>query len=99
MSGLIWSGRKGSCGGLGSTAGFKFDGSALQRAPSESRCLHGCTFDAGNAAHAGLQAAIDGLQLRHRVTGDTLNADPPDIWIPIQQEPAMNGRGSFLQGA
>jgi predicted permease len=29
--------------------------------------------------------------------GDTLNADPPDIWIPIQQEPAMNGRGSFLR--
>src|SRR5215469_12360529 len=27
--------------------------------------------------------------------GDTLNADPPDIWLPIQQEPAMNGRGSF----
>ena len=29
--------------------------------------------------------------------GDTLNADPPDIWIPIQQEPALNGRGSFLR--
>ncbi len=28
--------------------------------------------------------------------GDTLNADPPDIWLPIQQEPAMNGKGSFL---
>jgi predicted permease len=28
--------------------------------------------------------------------GDTLNADPPDIWIPIQQEPAMNGNGSFV---
>src|SRR5215831_1899442 len=28
--------------------------------------------------------------------GDTLNADPPDIWIPIQQEPAMNGGGSFV---
>lgn len=28
--------------------------------------------------------------------GDTLNADPPDIWIPIQQEPAMNGSGSFV---
>ena len=28
--------------------------------------------------------------------GDTLNADPPDIWIPIQQEPALVGSGSFL---
>jgi predicted permease len=28
--------------------------------------------------------------------GDTLNADPPDIWIPIQQEPAMNGSGSLV---
>src|SRR5689334_4992767 len=26
--------------------------------------------------------------------GDTLNADPPDIWIPLQQEPVMTGRGS-----
>jgi len=28
--------------------------------------------------------------------GDTLNADPPDIWIAIQQEPAMMGNGSFV---
>src|SRR5262249_34831455 len=29
--------------------------------------------------------------------GDTLNADPPDLWLPMQQEPAMNGTGSFLR--
>jgi predicted permease len=28
--------------------------------------------------------------------GDTLNADPPDIWIPLQQEPFFNGSGSFV---
>ncbi len=28
--------------------------------------------------------------------GDTLNADPPDIWIPIQQEPSFAGSGSFV---
>ena len=28
--------------------------------------------------------------------GDTLNADPPDIWIPVQQEPAMDGKGGFV---
>jgi predicted permease len=28
--------------------------------------------------------------------GDTLNADPPDIWIPIQQERSFAGSGSFL---
>jgi predicted permease len=29
--------------------------------------------------------------------GDTLNADPPDIWIPIQQEPVIAGSGSFVR--
>ena len=29
--------------------------------------------------------------------GDTLNADPPDIWIPLQQEPAFAGDGSFVR--
>ncbi len=27
--------------------------------------------------------------------GDTLNADPPDIWIPIQQFPMVGGSGPF----
>ena len=29
--------------------------------------------------------------------GDTLNADPPDIWVPIQQEPSFAGNGSFMR--
>jgi predicted permease len=28
--------------------------------------------------------------------GETRRADPPDIWIPLQQEPAMAGPGSLL---
>ena len=28
--------------------------------------------------------------------GDTLQGDPPDIWIPVQQEPMMNGESSLL---
>jgi len=29
--------------------------------------------------------------------GDTLRADPPDIWIPLHQEPVIAGDGSLLQ--
>src|SRR5256712_12484872 len=28
--------------------------------------------------------------------GETLESDPPDIWIPVQQEPLINGEGSLL---
>ncbi len=28
--------------------------------------------------------------------GDTLRADPPDLWIPLQQEPLIAGRNSLL---
>ncbi len=28
--------------------------------------------------------------------GETLESDPPDIWVPLQQEPMMNGEGSLL---
>lgn len=28
--------------------------------------------------------------------GETLQSDPPDIWIPLQQEPVINGEGSLL---
>jgi predicted permease len=28
--------------------------------------------------------------------GETLRSDPPDIWIPVQQEPLMHGGGSLL---
>ena len=28
--------------------------------------------------------------------GETLQSDPPDIWIPLQQEPMINGEGSLL---
>ena len=28
--------------------------------------------------------------------GETLRSDPPDLWIPIQQEPALKGDGSLL---
>jgi predicted permease len=28
--------------------------------------------------------------------GDTLKSDPPDIWIPLQQEPTINGDTSLL---
>jgi predicted permease len=28
--------------------------------------------------------------------GETLRSDPPDIWIPLQQEPAINAEGSLL---
>jgi predicted permease len=28
--------------------------------------------------------------------GETLRSDPPDIWIPLQQEPLINGAGSLL---
>jgi predicted permease len=29
--------------------------------------------------------------------GETLRSDPPDIWIPLQQEPMINGQGSLLR--
>ena len=28
--------------------------------------------------------------------GETLRADPPDLWLPLQQEPLVNGPGSLL---
>ncbi len=28
--------------------------------------------------------------------GETLESDPPDIWIPLQQEPVIDGEGSLL---
>ena len=28
--------------------------------------------------------------------GETLRSDPPDLWIPLQQEPLINGEGSLL---
>src|SRR5438876_4324723 len=27
---------------------------------------------------------------------ETLRGDPPDIWIPVQQEPLIDGNGSLL---
>jgi predicted permease len=29
--------------------------------------------------------------------GETLESDPPDIWLPLQQEPMMNADGSLLR--
>src|SRR5216684_2146106 len=29
--------------------------------------------------------------------GETLESDPPDIWLPLQQEPVLDGEGSLLQ--
>src|SRR5215469_14919341 len=29
--------------------------------------------------------------------GETLEDDPPDVWIPLQQEPAIDGAGALLQ--
>src|SRR3989441_6714067 len=29
--------------------------------------------------------------------GETLESDPPDIWVPLQQEPMMNAGGSLLR--
>lgn len=29
--------------------------------------------------------------------GETLRGDPPDLWIPLQQEPLLNGEGSLLR--
>src|SRR5713226_6328760 len=29
--------------------------------------------------------------------GETLESDPPDIWVPLQQEPMMNAEGSLLR--
>jgi predicted permease len=31
--------------------------------------------------------------------GETLQSDPPDIWVPLQQEPMINGEGSLLHQA
>src|SRR5207237_1174156 len=28
--------------------------------------------------------------------GETLRSDPPDIWIPVQQEPVIDGSGALL---
>jgi len=28
--------------------------------------------------------------------GETLRSDPPDIWIPVQQEPMIRGEGALL---
>jgi len=29
--------------------------------------------------------------------GETLESDPPDIWVPLQQEPLINAEGSLLR--
>jgi len=29
--------------------------------------------------------------------GETLRSDPPDLWVPLQQEPMVNGAGSLLR--
>ena len=29
--------------------------------------------------------------------GETLQSDPPDIWVPVQQEPLIDGEGSLLR--
>src|SRR5467141_1721935 len=29
--------------------------------------------------------------------GETLESDPPDIWVPLQQEPMINAQGSLLR--
>jgi predicted permease len=29
--------------------------------------------------------------------GETLRSDPPDLWLPLQQEPMINGAGSLLR--
>ncbi len=29
--------------------------------------------------------------------GETLQSDPPDLWVPLQQEPVITGDGSFLR--
>ena len=29
--------------------------------------------------------------------GETLRSDPPDIWVPLQQEPLLRGEGSILR--
>jgi predicted permease len=29
--------------------------------------------------------------------GETLESDPPDVWIPLHQEPVINGAGSLLR--
>lgn len=29
--------------------------------------------------------------------GETLRSDPPDIWVPLQQEPLIRGQGSLLR--
>lgn len=29
--------------------------------------------------------------------GETLRSDPPDIWLPLQQEPLIRGKGSLLR--
>ena len=29
--------------------------------------------------------------------GETLRSDPPDLWIPVQQEPMINAQGSLLR--
>ena len=28
--------------------------------------------------------------------GETLRSDPPDLWIPVQQEPLIDGHGALL---
>jgi predicted permease len=32
-----------------------------------------------------------------RFFGDTLRSDPPDMWIPVQQEPLIDGEGALLR--
>jgi predicted permease len=32
-----------------------------------------------------------------RFFGETLQSDPPDIWIPVQQEPMIDGEGNLLR--
>src|SRR5579884_2499441 len=36
------------------------------------------------------------LASRRGFFGETLRADPPDIWLPLQQEPLIDGTGELL---
>src|SRR6476659_11027849 len=34
---------------------------------------------------------------QHGFFGETLGSDPPDLWVPVHQEPLINGPGSILR--
>ena len=92
--------------GIRSFAGRLFSGSDDRAAAQPVAVLSYRAWQAmygGDAAVIGSSFVIQGYPFTivgiapPGFFGETLRSDPPDIWMPLQQEPMMRGDGSLLR--